>query len=91
VAGCESGGHFRHLRELYEANELTGAINRIIENMNHEFLVRVLVQDFKSHDLGSAAQLLRKEQDPDRYTDILDRIDREAVASRLMELLEIRN
>jgi len=91
LACCESGGHFRHLRELYEANELTGAINRIIESMNHEFLVSVLVQDFKSHDLGSAAQLLRKDPNPDRYTDILDRIDRETVTSRLMELLEIRN
>lgn len=86
-----AGGHFRHLRELYEADELTGAINRIIESMNHEFLVRVLVQDFKSHDLGSAAQLLRKERDPDRYTDVLDRIDRETVTRRLMELLEIRD
>ncbi len=91
LACCESGGHFRHLRELYEADELTGAINRIIESMNHEFLVRVLVQDFKSHDLGSAAQLLRKERDPDRYTDVLDRIDRETVTNRLMKLLEIRN
>ena len=27
----ESGGHFRHLYSLYEAGELTSAINRIIE------------------------------------------------------------
>ena len=27
----EDGGHFRHLRALYEEHELTGVINRIIE------------------------------------------------------------
>ena len=26
----QNGGHFRNLRELYDKNELTGAINRII-------------------------------------------------------------
>ncbi len=31
LACYEDGGHFRHLRDLYETGELTGAINRIIE------------------------------------------------------------
>ena len=88
---CEAGGHFRHLQSLYEAGELTSAINRIIENMNHEFLVRVLTDDFKSHDLGSSAQILRQSRDENSRTDILDRVDRKAVTKRLMELLDIRN
>ena len=88
---CEAGGHFRHLQSLYEAGELTSAINRIIENMNHEFLVRVLTDDFKSHDLGSSAQILRDSRNASSRTDILDRVDREAVTRRLMELLDIRN
>ena len=88
---CEAGGHFRHLQSLYEAGELTSAINRIIENMNHEFLVRVLTDDFKSHDLGSSAQILRDSRNASSRTDILDRVDREAVTKRLMELLDIRN
>ena len=88
---CQDGEYFRHLQSLYEAGELTGAINRIIEDMNHRFLIRILVNRFKSHDLGSAADVLRKDRDPDRRSDILDRIDTEAVTKRLMDLREIRN
>ena len=91
LACCKDGAYFRHLRDLYEAGELTGAINRIIESMNHQFLISTLTRTFKSHDLGSAAELLRKQADPEKRTDILDRIDREAVTRRLMEMLEIRN
>ena len=88
---CDRGNYFRHLRTLYEAGELTGAINRIIESMNHQFLLRTLIQRFKSYDLGSAAEVLRKQRNADLRTDILDRIDREAVTKKLMEMLEIRN
>lgn len=88
---CQDGGYFRHLQSLYEADELTGAINRIIEDMNHRFLIRILINKFKSHDLGSAADVLRRERNPERRTDILDRIDKEAVTKRLMDMLEIRN
>ncbi|MDD6215460.1 MAG: AAA family ATPase [Roseburia sp.] len=88
---CQDGEYFRHLQSLYEAGELTGAINRIIEDMNHRFLIRILINKFKSHDLGSAADVLRKEREPDQRSDILDRIDKEAVTKRLMDLLEIRN
>ena len=88
---CDRGNYFRHLRTLYEAGELTGAINRIIESMNHQFLLRTLIQRFKSHDLGSAAEVLRKQSDPDKRTDILDQINREAVTQKLMKMLEIRN
>lgn len=44
------------------AVELTGAINRIIEDMSHAFLVSVLTRDFLSHNLGLAARNLRKKQ-----------------------------
>lgn len=89
---CYKDGHqFSHLYSLYEANELTGAINRIIEDMNHRFVLRVLTRDFKSHDLGQTARNLRMERDPARQTDILDNIDRKAVAQELMEKLDIRN
>ncbi len=88
---CQDGEYFRHLRSLYEAGELTGAINRIIEDMNHRFLIRILINKFKSHDLGSAADVLRRERDPELRNTILDRIDKEAVTKRLMNMLEIRN
>lgn len=34
--------HFRSLRELYEKNELTNAINRIVEDINHRFILDIL-------------------------------------------------
>lgn len=91
LACCENGHYFRHLRALYDAGELTGAINRIIESMNHQFLLQLLTKKFKSHDLGSAAELLRKQADPAKRSDILDHIDRESVTAMLMKILEIRN
>ena len=91
LASFENGNYFRHLRDLYEADELTGAINRIIESMNHRFLLRTLISEFKSHDLGFAAQLLQKQTAPEKQTDILENIDREQVTRKLMEMLEIRD
>ena len=82
-------GHFRNLRNLYEKNELTSAINRVVEDINHRFTLEVLTQDFKSHDLGISASNLRR--DRNNPTDILDRIDFSAVTESLRNLLEIRN
>lgn len=82
-------GHFRNLRNLYEKNELTSAINRVVEDINHRFTLEVLTQDFKSHDLGISASNLRR--DRNNPTDILDRIDLSAVTESLRNLLEIRN
>lgn len=82
-------GHFRHLRDLYEKNELTSAIDRVVEDINHRFTLEVLTQDWKSHDLGISASNLRR--DRKNPTDILDRIDLLAVTDSLRKLLEIRN
>ena len=82
-------GHFRHLRDLYDKNELTSAINRVVEDINHRFTLEVLAQDWKSHDLGISASNLRR--DRKNPTDILDRIDLALVTDSLRKLLEIRN
>lgn len=82
-------GHFRHLRDLYDKNELTSAINRVVEDINHRFTLEVLTQDWKSHDLGISASNLRR--DRENPTDILDRIDLMAMTNSLRKLLEIRN
>ena len=87
----EDGGHFRHLYDLYETGDLTGAINRIIEDMNHRFVLSILTKDFVSHDLRLSARNLRNDRDADRRSVLLDEIDTEAVTQRLMEILEIRN
>ena len=42
LANCEEGSRFFALRELYDAGELTGAINRVIEDTNHRFLLEVI-------------------------------------------------
>ncbi len=82
-------GHFRALYDLYEKDELTSVINRVVEDMNHRFTLEVLTNAFKSHDLGVSKTNLRK--DRDHPTDILDDIDTAAVTDRLKTLLEIRN
>lgn len=88
---CKDGRYYRHLQSLYDAGELTNAINRIIEDMSHRFVLRTLMKKFESRDLGSAAQLMRKETNPERKSDVLDRIDKAAVTKRLMEILDIRD
>ena len=60
------GEYFNQLRELYDKGELTNVINRIVESMNHQFLLRVVQEEFKSHDLGSSRELLLKEAPADR-------------------------
>lgn len=82
-------GHFRSLRDLYEKNELTNAVNRIVEDMNHRFTMEVLTRDFKSNDLRISASNLRK--DREEPTDILDRIDIIKVNETLKSLLEIKD
>lgn len=85
------GHYFGHLRSLYEADELTNAINRIIEDMNHSFVQKVITRDFVSHDLGISERNLRNERDVTKRTDALGRIDKQAVTEKLMQLLNIRN
>lgn len=83
------GEYFNQLRELYEKGELTNVINRIVENMNHQFLLRVVQERFKSHDLGSAKQLLLHEAPAERATALYD-IDEKAVVQRLKALIEVK-
>lgn len=85
----KEGTHFRHLFELFEADELTSAINRIVEDINHRFTISVLTRDFKSNDLSlSAKNLLRDRQEPNT---ILQQVDIEEVTQQLRRLLEIKN
>lgn len=79
-------GHFRNLRDLYEKNELTNAINRVVEYINNAFALRILTAEFESHDFGRSASNLRRSGN-----DILDRVDKTALTERLKQQLEIRN
>ena len=91
LKGLEAGGHFRHLKELYDAGELTDAINRVVEDINHRFVLEVLTRRFKSHDLCSAADLLMKSTDPARSLDVYASVDVDAVTARLKDILDIKD
>lgn len=86
----KDGRYFRQLKTLYEADELTNAINRIIESMNHDFTVRIITRAFTSHDLKSAAQELRSERDKEKRTNILDEIDSKPILATLKRILSIK-
>lgn len=79
----QQAGHFRKLQELYDKNELTSAINRVVEDQAHRFTVEVLTREFKSNDLALSARDLRR--DREQPNDILDRVDTQSVTQRLME------
>ncbi|MGN0722427.1 MAG: AAA family ATPase [Treponema sp.] len=87
----QNGNHFRNLYELYEKKELTGAINRIIENESHKFLINVLIDDFKSHDLHLLGRNLRNDREEENRLEIFDNLDESSVTKSLMEILEIKN
>lgn len=85
----DNSNHFRALKDLYDNDELTNVINRVIEDINHRFTLEVLTKTFKSNDLALSARNLRNDKHhPD---DTLDRIDTKKVTDRLIELLEIKN
>lgn len=91
LACCRDGRYFRHLRELYEANELTNAINRVIEDMNKEFLVSVITRDFRSSDFGIANNAMRTDRNPKRRRNLSALVDVEKVTDELMRYLDIRD
>lgn len=83
------GGHFRHLYELYEKGELTNAVNRIVEDINHRFTKNVLTRDFFSNDLAiSARNLLRDKNAP---TDIMQNINKDILTQTVKAMLDILN
>ena len=83
----QDGGHFRQLYELYEKGELTSAINRVVEDINHRFTKEVLTRTFTSHDLSlSARNLLHDREDP---VDLYQVMDKEAVTATLKSMLDI--
>ncbi len=82
-------GHFRDLYNLYQSNELTSAINRVIEDINHRFTKEVLTKTFKSNDLSLVANnLLRSREEP---VNLYENIDREQVVNSIKTMLEILN
>lgn len=83
------GERFRNLTELYDAKELTSAINRVVEDINHRFTIEVLTREFKSGDISrSAKNLLRDKEHP---SNILFQIDLDVLNNRYRSQLDIKN
>ena len=91
LACCRDGRYFGALRELYEKNELTNAINRVIEDMNHEFLASVLTRPFKSSDLGIVSRQLMTDREAARRRRLDRMLDKGKVTAELMRYLDVRN
>ncbi|MBO4390727.1 MAG: AAA family ATPase, partial [Lachnospiraceae bacterium] len=83
------GGHFRLLLELYEKNELTNVINRVVENINHSFTKSVIERTFSSHDISvTAANLLRDREKP---VNLREHMNTDQVTAGIMKMLDILN
>ena len=83
------GEYFNQLRELYEKGELTNVINRIVQHMNHRFVLRVVEDEFKSHDFGSAKELLLHDLPAERATVLYD-VDEKQILERLKASIEVK-
>ena len=83
------GEYFNQLRELYEKGELTNVINRIVQHMNHRFVLRVVEDEFKSHDFGSAKELLLHDFPAERATVLYD-VDEKQILERLKAVIEVK-
>lgn len=83
------GEYFNQLRELYEKGELTNVINRIVQHMNHRFVLRVVEDEFKSHDFGSAKELLLHDLPAERATVLYD-VDEKQILERLKTIIEVK-
>ena len=83
------GEYFNQLRELYEKGELTNVINRIVQHMNHRFVLRVVEDEFKSHDFGSTKELLLHDLPAERATVLYD-VDEKQILERLKAIIEVK-
>lgn len=83
------GEYFNQLRELYENGELTNVINRIVQHMNHRFVLRVVEDEFKSHDFGSAKELLLHDLPAERATVLYD-VNEKQILERLKAIIEVK-
>lgn len=83
------GEYFNQLRELYEKGGLTNVINRIVQHMNHRFVLRVVEDEFKSHDFGSAKDLLLHDLPAERATVLYD-VNEKQILERLKDIIEVK-
>lgn len=81
-------GYFNELLPLYNANELTNLINRIIENANHELTLHTLRRQFKSRDYGSTSEIMTKN---DSGFIPLNNDEKEVLIAEFMKKINVKN
>ena len=87
----EEGSKFRSLINLYNQDKLTNAINRVVQNRNHQFSIKVIQSTFKSSDYNSVRDIMttRVKKNIEPNTDILNRIDSSTIIESLKKQLHI--
>ena len=75
--------------EVKNQEELTNVINRIVQHMNHRFVLRVVEDEFKSHDFGSTKELLLHDLPAKRATVLYD-VNEKQILERLKAIIEVK-
>lgn len=79
------------LMEFYANNELTGLINRVIEDKNHLFSLHLIYNDFISNDMRTLFKLLLKKISENNLFDYLTNVDRIFIDNTIKDKLEIHS
>ena len=85
----DRGTRFRELYGLHMVNEFTGVVNRIVEDINHRFVLEVLERDFASGDLWNALKNIRQSGMDEGFE--LEQVDYDLVVERLKGMLGIKD
>ncbi len=86
----KDGDNFNRIRALRSSGELTGIINKVVQDNAHRFVASTINRVFKSQDYGSLREILRKNEDETLRT-VLDTLDEENIYKSLMDKLDINN
>lgn len=85
------GNRFNSLLALYERDALTGAINRVVEDINHRFLAVSLNEDYRSTMLEETYRNVSNDKNLRTRDGIFNLMDLDRINSDLMSALDIRD
>lgn len=83
------GSNFRSLYDLYGKGQLTDAINRVIEDVNHRFLTDSLNEDYESANLTELDRNTSKLNNGVEEYSILAIVDRDQILQKLKTAMNI--
>ena len=68
----------------------TDVYKRQVQHMNHRFVLRVVEDEFKSHEFGSAKELLLHDLPAERATVLYD-VNEKQILERLKAIIEVKD